>query len=364
MSDSTMHHSTGNPRPAGGAHPSRPPTGLTIAAATTEREPASGGPAQRSSLPTWRHLQGALGAIWLADGVLQLQPWMFTKSFVAQVLLPSAQGQPGWVAVPTTSVARFIEPHIAAWNALFAAIQVGIGAGILLGALASRPRLLKAALGGSFVWAALVWWLSEGLGGVLTGASPLAGAPGAVLLYAIVGMLVWPRRQDERAAVQGDGHYGGVGERGIRAIWAGLWILSALLLLEPSNQTPGAVKGAVAAAASGEPSWLGNLLRPVGVAVGGVGSWVDFALAVVMVVIGIGVAVSWHPKALLVAASVLALVIWVLAQGFGGILTGHGTDPNSGPLWVLLAGCLWAQLEERQGTAPRRSAPVLSVHAA
>jgi hypothetical protein len=34
-------------------------------------------------------------------------------------------------------------------------------------------------------------------------------------------------------------------------------------------------------------------------------------------------------------------VIWVVAEGFGGILAGGGTDPNSGPLLVLLALAYW-----------------------
>jgi hypothetical protein len=38
---------------------------------------------------------------------------------------------------------------------------------------------------------------------------------------------------------------------------------------------------------------------------------------------------------------VTAAVIWVLAQGFGGILTGHGTDPNTGPLLIVLAAAFW-----------------------
>jgi len=38
---------------------------------------------------------------------------------------------------------------------------------------------------------------------------------------------------------------------------------------------------------------------------------------------------------------VLSLSYWVLGQGFGGILTGTATDPNSGPLFVLLAAILY-----------------------
>jgi hypothetical protein len=34
-------------------------------------------------------------------------------------------------------------------------------------------------------------------------------------------------------------------------------------------------------------------------------------------------------------------VIWVFGEALGGILTGVGTDPNSGPLLALLALAYW-----------------------
>ena len=59
--------------------------------------------------------------------------------------------------------------------------------------------------------------------------------------------------------------------------------------------------------------------------------------------------------AVLVAAA-FALVIWV-AEAFGGILTGTGTDPNTGLLLVLLAACYWPY---RTGVL-RRPRPVVAV---
>jgi hypothetical protein len=41
-----------------------------------------------------------------------------------------------------------------------------------------------------------------------------------------------------------------------------------------------------------------------------------------------------------VLAVAVAIVLW-LAQGLGGMLTGSGTDPNSGPLLALLALAFW-----------------------
>ena len=41
------------------------------------------------------------------------------------------------------------------------------------------------------------------------------------------------------------------------------------------------------------------------------------------------------------ASVVAGLLIWILGQAFGGILAGGVTDPNSGPLLVLLALAYW-----------------------
>ena len=133
-----------------------------------------------------RALQLALGALWLLDGMLQFQPSMFGHGF-AQMLAGSAQGNPAVVARPITWSAGLIGHHVVALNAIFAAIQLLLGLGI-----AWRPAV-KVALAGSVAWSLAVWWLGEGLGGVLAGtASPVDGAPGAVLLYGLLAVLLWP----------------------------------------------------------------------------------------------------------------------------------------------------------------------------
>ena len=72
-------------------------------------------------------------------------------------------------------------------NTIFAAIQLLIGLGI-----AWRPTV-RLALAASIPWALGVWWFGEGLGGVLSGAAdPVSGAPGAVIIYALLAVLLWP----------------------------------------------------------------------------------------------------------------------------------------------------------------------------
>jgi hypothetical protein len=282
-----------------------------------------------------RALRYALGAIWLLDGALQLQPFMFTRGFVSDVIVPSAQGNAGFVSHPTLAIAHLMLADVATWNALFATIQVLLGAGILAGTRTRRASLLRLALAGSIAWSAAVWWLGEGLGGVLAGASPLAGAPGAVALYAVAGVLLWP----------GDGASAPLlGSHLARALWAGSWAISAFLLLEPPNQARGAVASVVSQAATGEPGPVRAMLAEVAGSLRGAGPWLDSLLALVMLGIGLAVALRFLPRAALFVSIVLASAIWVFGEAFGGILSGQGTDPNSGPLWVLLSLCMWAGL--------------------
>src|SRR6202012_2219399 len=147
--------------------------------------------ADRQSAGLRRGLQVTLGVIWLLDAALQYQPAMFTKAFPAQMLAPSAAGEPGFVSGPVLLSARLILAHPGAWNAAFATIQLALAAGPLL-----RPTA-RAALARPTGWSLSVWWLGEGLGGIFTGlAPPLAGGPGAAVLYALLAVLIWPAARD------------------------------------------------------------------------------------------------------------------------------------------------------------------------
>ena len=68
---------------------------------------------QPSTLITRQRLQVALGLIWLLDGGLQLQPFMFSGSFLPQVIEPAAQGQPSVVATGVLDAAHLMSRHLA-----------------------------------------------------------------------------------------------------------------------------------------------------------------------------------------------------------------------------------------------------------
>jgi hypothetical protein len=108
-----------------------------------------------------------------------------------------------------------------------------------------------------------------------------------------------------------------------------------LWLLAP-NSTANATSGAISNAPSGS-GWLSSLQHSVATAAGGYGLPIAIALAGASAAIAVTVAMNWHPRTFLALGVVLNLAYWVLGQGFGGILTGSGTDPNAGPLFILLA---------------------------
>jgi hypothetical protein len=282
-----------------------------------------------------RAIQVGLGVIWLLDGLLQLQPQMFGKHFANDVILPSAQGQPGIVSGAITHMAHLIAVQPAVVDAVFAGIQILIGVGLLI------RETVKPALFLSFVWALGVWSLGEGFGMLFTGmASPLTGAPGAALLYAAIGLLVWPRAAG--AAMSGPAAAEGpLGERGGKAVWAVVWGGMGVLWLLPANRAGGSMSGAISGAVSGEPGWLAHVQLSVAHALGSGGGSVAVVCSVLSLVIGLGPLVSRHTTVFLVAGAALALDYWVFGEAFGQIFTGLATDPNTGPLLVLLALALY-----------------------
>jgi hypothetical protein len=282
---------------------------------------------------TARTIQIGLGMVWVLDGVLQLQPKMFGSAFAAQIVKPSASGQPALVAWPIDEMARLISVHPAATNTIFAGVQILIGVGLL------RRETVRPALVLSFVWAAGVWCFGEGFGMLLTGsASPLSGAPGAVLLYALIGVVVWPRRTTTRTPAAGDSAAaaGPWGEIGTRLAWAVIWLGMAALWLLPANDGSNGASATLTAAAGSSPHWLAAFQTWLAGILHGEGTAVAVVLAVVSVGIGIGPLVR-RPTLFLIAGAALSVDFWILGQSLGGITTGIATDPNAGPLFVLFA---------------------------
>ncbi len=303
--------------------------------------------AARTAPDARRMLQLALAGVWLLDGVLQYQSFMFTKAF-GQMLAGTAAGNPVVIASPINWDARLVEHHAVALNAIFATIQLLIGLGI-----ACRPTV-RVALGASIAWALGVWWFGEGLGGVLSGtASPLNGAPGAVIIYALLAVLLWPADRGTPAPFTAAR---AVGARAARALWLVLWLSLAYFALLPANRAPQALNGMIAGMASGEPGWLAATDRNAAALVAHHGLAAAVVLAIALVLIAVGVYLpAPAARAAIVLAILVAAVIWVVGEAFGTILAGGATDPNSGLLLILLALAYWP--------ARTMAAPVRAGHA-
>jgi hypothetical protein len=313
--------------------------GSTRVRASTGTQPAWRPPDER------RALQLVLATIWLLDGVLQLQPFMFTRQFGTTMLAPTAVGNPNPVAHSITWAAHVISNHSVTTDACFAVIQILLGL-----AIAWRPTV-KVGLAASIVWAGTVWWFGEGLGGVIAGtAHTVSGAPGAVLLYGVLAVLLWPSDR-----VDGDPSFTAaraVGEPVARLLWVVLWGGLALFAMLGSNRSNDGLHNLVLQMSAGEPAWLASLDRHVADVLGHRGLAVSIGLCVVLVVIASSVYLPFRPARVMVGLAVaVALVIWVLGQNFGQVFSGSATDLNTGPLLALFALAYWRR-RNRATVAP------------
>ena len=300
-----------------------------------------GAPAGGPAVPGRRGLQICLGLIWLLDAGLQFQPYMFGPFFVTQAIQPAAASSPNVVADSVNWAAQIMLRHIAIYNAIFATIQLLIAIGILV-----RPTV-RLALAGSIGWSLFVWWFGESLGGVFDGASPLAGVPGGVVLYALIAVLLWPAdrapvRQPASPAVSGL-----LGARWANLLWFALWGSFCYYLLLPANRDPSAMSQ-IFAATDGQPGWIVGAMNGMSSLAAQHGAWISIALAALCAIVAVGISVRPAVRPVLAIATAIALFVW-LAEGLGGIFTGAGTDPNTGPLLILLAACYWPR---RSGFTP------------
>ena len=195
-----------------------------------------------------------LAAIWLLDAVLQYQSFMSARRSAR--CSRDRAGQPGRIASPITWDARLIEHHGVAINTIFATIQLLLAWASPGGRRCGRPgRLDRLGLG--------VWWFGEGLGEALTPvASPVNGAPGAVIIYALLAVLLWPSDRHAATAPFTAARAVGVAGRPGRR-WLVLWASLAYFALLPGNRTAQGLSGMIRGMASGEPAgWPPSTITP------------------------------------------------------------------------------------------------------
>jgi hypothetical protein len=160
-----------------------------------------------------------------------------------------------------------------------------------------------------------------------------------------------------------------VGAPAARALWLVLWASLAYFALLPANRAPQAWHTMLSGMTGGEPAWLAAISQHGAALLAHHGLAASVGLAVLLGLIAVGVYLPPSAaRAALAVAAVLAVVIGVAGQDLGGILTGSGTDPESGPLLILLVLAYWPVRADRarpdgprsddaRPTAPRATGP-------
>ncbi len=282
-----------------------------------------------------RTLQLVLATIWLIDGILQLQSFFFTKSFGLQMISGMSQGNPSVIARPIAWSGATIGHHAVLTDASFAVAQTAIAV-----AIAWRPTV-KIGLAVSIAWAVGVWWVGEGLGGVLNGtANPVNGAPGAVMIYALLAVLLWPSdRAGQRAPFIAAR---AVGAPVANGLWLVLWGSLSYFAVLGANRSSQGLHNLITTEASGEPGWVAWIDHHAASVVDHRGLAVTVVLAILLLVVAVGTYLppSWA-NATVALAVVIGLAFWVVGENFGALFTNGATDVNSGPLLILLAVSYW-----------------------
>lgn len=290
-------------------------------------------------------LRWCLGLLWILDAGLQLQPGMFTSAFSSNVLYNAAlMYQPPGLESFLMAMASRAAAHVATVTVVIAIIQLTIGLAILY------PRTLRWGLMMSVVWATLVWIFGEGLGFMATGTALIEfGAPGSAVLYAVLSWLAWPRAP-ERA-----GRRPGLPpKRPTLWVWSGFWALGALLHI-PVRYSMGAVLAYnLQIAAQANHGALGPLDYRLAQAAWAQSGELTAILVLVELALAVGVWLPAWRRPTLMVGIILNVLFWVFFQSLGGLLSGLSTDPDTAPLIVLLALCIWPVVDSLKVAQPSR----------
>lgn len=306
-------------------------------------------------------LQSILGVLWLIDGLLQLQPQMFTMNMVNGVMKPMLQGQPRFIEPSLQFIVTQTTSHLAAINLLIAIVQILLGLTFLF----LSERFVKPVVIVSIMWAFIVWYGGEGMSMLLTGqASIFTGAPGAVLLYPLLGLVIWSRSSshggDAKEGTEKARDEGLISRRVLRWVVAGFWIFAALLQLQPNWWQSGQLSQAIGAMV-GQGGLNTILVDPVLQQVSHATANIEIPLNIIalLVFLALGIALAVvkdeQVRPFLIASIILSIVFWYLTEAFGMILTGMATDFNSGLLVVVMALACWPT-STRRSAARMRSA--------
>ena len=291
-------------------------------------------PSPQSPEPIARRvIRIGFGCLWIFDGLLQLQSTM-PLGLPSGVLQPAAASSPGWVQHLVNSGVTIWSDHPIQAAAATVWIQLGLGVWLLV---APRGRWSRLAGVATVVWGLVVWLFGEAFGGIFApGLTWLFGAPGAVLLYSVAGVLV--ALPDRAYATPRLG-------RTVLGIGGGFLIGMAVLQAWPGRGYWQGHDGTLSAmvhqmSQTSEPHLFSSWVAAFAGFDDAHGWAVNFFVVGVMAGIG-GLLLSGRRRLMLagvVVLIVLGLADWVLVEDFG-FFGGTGTDPNSMlPMALLFVG--------------------------
>lgn len=191
--------------------------------------------------------------------------------------------------------------------------------------------------------------------------SILSGAPGAVLLYPLLGLAIWPSKQsdaDMKDATRKAGDDGLLSRHVLRWVLSGFWFFAALLQLQPYWWQSGQISQAIGAMV-GQGGLNTVLVDPVLTLLSNATTDIEvplnIALIVVFLALGISLAVvkQEQVRPFLIASIVVSVLFWYFSEAFGMILTGMATDFNSGLLLVVIALAVWPRVGLMQAASTR-----------
>jgi cytochrome oxidase Cu insertion factor (SCO1/SenC/PrrC family) len=279
-------------------------------------------------------LRIGFGLLWVLDGLLQAQPDM-PVGLPSQVIEPTAASSPTWVQHLVNWAGTTWSYHPVQAGAATVWIQVGIGLWLI-----AAPRGTLSRLAGvvSVGWGLVVWVFGESFGGIFApGLTWLSGAPGAVLIYCVAGVLValperwWRTPLLGRAVLAGYGLFL-VGMAVLQA-WPGRGFWGG------ANGQPGTLTGMIQSMAQiSQPGFIASLVSHFSSFTGGASFAVNLVAVIVLAICGLAFLSGRRViiKPMLIAYIVFCLADWVLIEDLG-FFGGLGTDPNSMIPLALLA---------------------------
>lgn len=268
------------------------------------------------------YLRWSFGIIWLIDGLLQFQVSM-PLGLGTDVVQPMSVGTPSWLHSMMKLGISMWNAHPVSLAAGVAWLQVGIGLAILV----SRGRTGRWIGAISALYAALIWLVGNGAGGIFVrGATILFGWPGATLFYAVVGVWLFVEPSTFREKFSPF----------VLRFFSILFLIAAFLQSLPAA---GFWHGGSANALAQMTSTMTSVAQPQGLAwivrhVGSIAAQMGGGLNIIVILwllvcsVGLWFSVSRKWNWPTYATTVGCLILWIVAEDtalFGGLSTDFNT---------------------------------------